>query len=60
MNVTSIEGAATTCIVSNTRLRDYRCCLAPVALEGDRVALGNETAAALHVSQGDPVRVLEL
>ena len=59
-SLASIEGAPTTCIVSNARLRDFRCCLGPVALEGDRVLLSDEMATALQVSEGEPVRVLEL
>ena len=48
------------CIVSNARFRDFRCTLADVVLDGDGARIGESTAEALRVSEGDPIRVLEL
>ena len=56
-----IEGSAVRCLLSNTRARDFRCCLSTALLDGsDAVVIDRETAGALQVSDGDPIRVLEL
>ncbi len=59
-HIASDLGASTSCIVSNTRLRDFRCCLAPLAIEPERALLTSDTAAALQIEEGDTVRALEL
>jgi arginine N-succinyltransferase len=59
-HLTSDLGTSTRCIVSNTRLPDFRCCLAPLQLEPERALLTGDTAAALQITEGEPVRVLEL
>jgi arginine N-succinyltransferase len=51
---------ATRCLLSNARFRDFRCCLSAAAFEGsDTVIVDEETARALLISEGDPVRVVE-
>lgn len=49
--------ATKTALVANLHLRDYRCTLTAVDPLEDRVSLSPSTAAALHVANGDPVRV---
>lgn len=51
---------STRAFVSNTRLRGFRCCLTSIEIEGDRAVVPDETAAALQVSDGERLRVLEL
>ncbi len=49
------------CIVSNTRLREFRCTLADVRFDGeDAVLVDDHAARALRISEGEHVRVLEL
>jgi len=56
-----IDGSAVKCLLSNTRARDFRCCLSTVLLDGsDAVVIDRETIDALRISDGQPVRVLEL
>ena len=59
-HVTPDLDASTRHIVSNTRVREFRCCLAPLKLEPERAVLTADTAAALQITEGEPVRVLEL
>jgi arginine N-succinyltransferase len=59
-DVGSVQGAPKTCVVGNTRLRDFRCCLGSVGLDADRAVIDPRTATALSISEGEPVRVLEL
>ena len=48
-------------LVSNTRLRDFRCCLAHLSPEpGATQELPAELCAALRVSAGDPIRMVPL
>jgi arginine N-succinyltransferase len=55
------EGSAVKCLLSNTRARDFRCCLCAASLDrSDGVAIDRQTAEALRISEGEPVRVLEL
>lgn len=59
--LSSTRTSPTKSILSNCRLRDYRCCLADVTFEGDReVQLDVRTADVLAISEGDTVRVLKL
>lgn len=59
--LTSTKSPSVKSILSNRQLRDYRCCLADVTLDGDHeVRLDGRTADALGISEGDTVRVLEL
>jgi arginine N-succinyltransferase len=47
-------------LLSNTRLRDFRCCSAQVSLPGsDTVVMSSRTAESLRIRPGEPVRVLE-
>ncbi|WP_207060877.1 arginine N-succinyltransferase [Motiliproteus sp. SC1-56] len=48
------------CLVSNTHLEGFRCILAPVALEAERVLLTAEQTDALELTAGAPVRVVPL
>jgi arginine N-succinyltransferase len=49
------------CLVSNTRLRDFRCTTANAHLEDDdSVILDPETAQAIRIEEGERVRVLRL
>ncbi len=49
------------CLVSNTRVRDFRCTAANAHLEGnDGAILDAETAHAIRVEEDELVRVLEL
>ena len=47
-------------LLANTLLKDYRCILAEVAADNDRVILSAEQAKALKLKTGDAVRVTEL
>lgn len=56
-----ITSNAVRCLLSNTRARDFRCCLSNAILdESDVVVIDQETAGLLQISQGELVRVLEL
>jgi arginine N-succinyltransferase len=56
-----VDANAMRCLVSNTRARDFRCCLSTLVLDGSGTAIiDRETAGALRISDGEPVRVLEL
>ena len=49
------------CIISNSRLQDYRLVLQPLGVSAeDRVVIGREAAEGLQVKVGDPVRYIEL
>jgi arginine N-succinyltransferase len=53
------RGAAR-CLLSNARFRDFRCSLSLATFDGsDAVIVDEETARALLISEGDPVRVVE-
>jgi arginine N-succinyltransferase len=59
--VSSKPSRTTRAFISNTRIRDFRCCLAELTLGPDKIAsLDASTATALGVTDGEPVRVLEL
>ena len=59
--VAPVEKASTTCIVSNTRVRDFRCCLSACTLEElSTIVVDQATADALRISEGEPIRVLQL
>jgi arginine N-succinyltransferase len=45
-------------LLSNDRLRDFRCVLATAAPARDHVVLDHPTAAALNIGAGDPVRIV--
>jgi arginine N-succinyltransferase len=56
-----ITNNAVRCLLSNTRARDFRCCLSNAMLDGsDVVVIDQETAGLLQISKGELVRVLEL
>ena len=58
--VRSLQNPGVRCIVSNTRIHDFRCALADVAFDDeDAVLLDEDAARALRISEGEPVRVLE-
>ena len=57
--VTSSLAGAVTCIVSNARFGDFRCALAEAVLDDGHATIDEPTAAALQVSEGDTIRVLE-
>jgi arginine N-succinyltransferase len=44
-------------LLSNDRLREFRCALAPAAPARDHVVLDQSAAAALNIRAGDPVRI---
>lgn len=51
---------AARCLLSNACFRDFRCSLSVAAFDGsDTVIVDEETARALLISEGDPVRVVE-
>jgi arginine N-succinyltransferase len=55
-----VERDAPKYLLTNARLRDFRGCLSPAQLAGcDSIIVSEETAGALQISQGDPVRVVE-
>jgi arginine N-succinyltransferase len=57
----AIEDGAARCLLSNTRARDFRCCLSTANLDGpDAAIIDRKTAEALRISEDEPVRVLEL
>lgn len=59
--VASIEAEHTRCLISNTRVEDFRCCVAGAVLTGsEHVVIDPQTARAVRVAEGDPARVLEL
>lgn len=45
-------------LISNTRLDDFRCVLAPAFIDGQTIAIDRETAAALEIGEGDIVRCI--
>ncbi len=56
----SVEPEETTHLISNTRL-DYRACYGAImTLEGDRICLRADVAAALQVEKGDSIRYISL
>ncbi len=59
VRVGSAPVPASALLISNTRLADYRCALAPVTEDGDEACLDPGLAALLGVSEGEPVRVVE-
>jgi len=49
------------CLLANTRVQDFRCSAGNAVLDGtDDIALDPETARAIRIREGEPVRVLEL
>lgn len=49
------------CLISNTRVQEFRCCVASLKLlDADSVTIDQQTARALLLEDGDTVRVLEL
>ena len=48
-------------LIANTRVNDFRCCVAELAVEeSDTVALTSDTAKSLLIAEGEPVRVRTL
>ena len=47
-------------LISNTRVSDFRCCVANAALDGTTVGIASDTARALRIAEGEPVRVRTL
>ncbi|HSN84554.1 MAG TPA: arginine N-succinyltransferase [Polyangiales bacterium] len=51
---------ATACLLANTRVQDFRCCVAHVVQrEPDQIVLSEETAGAMRIRPGEQVRMLE-
>lgn len=51
---------ATACLLANTRVQDFRCCVAHVVQrEPDEIVLSEETAGAMRIRPGEQVRMLE-
>lgn len=51
---------ATQCLLANTRVQDFRCCVAHVVQrEPDEIVLSEETAGAMRIRPGEQVRMLE-
>jgi arginine N-succinyltransferase len=58
--VTPAISESTRAFVSNTRLRGFRCCLTSIGIDGELAVVPEETAAALEISEGDWLRLVEL
>lgn len=49
------------CLISNTRLQEFRCCVARLSLDdSSMVSIDEETACRLMVSEGETVRIARL
>lgn len=56
-----VEAEATRCLLANTRVQDFRCCVAHIVRrDPGEVVMSEETAHLMRIRAGDQVRVLEL
>jgi len=61
INVDTVSTGGESHLISNRRLREFRCCLADLPpTKGDEITIDEMTAQALRVGKGDTVRVVPL